>query len=296
MRLFLYFSLIVEISWYNEVSMNLSYNTKILNVALVGKPNSGKSSLINYIMGDLICIVSEKPHSTREAVLAVLNKQDTQIVLIDTPGVNDSKKKEFKELTSKAIGCLKQADCALFLIDSTKSVPQYILDLAEENSSKINIAVITKIDSVNKGRLLPMTHKLSRIFNHIFSISMAKEDEKKIDHLLEFLKNQAKPGEWQFPKEFITQKSDISKMEDRVKEALFSLLHKEIPYQLEIGITEEVKNKHHYVYIIVKGSAKYKPIVLGKISELGPKIRENLKKQLGKNVHSFLEYKVDKSK
>lgn len=274
--------------------MKLEINQKTLNIAIIGKPNSGKSSLLNKIMNDMISIISEKPHSTREPVLAVYNHNEYQLVFVDTPGVNDSTKSDFQLLTSKALSCLQDCDCGLFLIDATKPIPNYILELAKNNHNKLNIAVITKIDLVNKGKLLPMTKKLSEVFPNIFSLSLDKTHDHKINYVLDFLMNNSVEKSWEFSNLFVTTKSDVSKMKDRIQEILFKFLHKEIPYNLDIELTHEIKNKTYFIYIIIRGIAKYKPILLGKIHNIGPEVRKNLQKQLGKKVNSFITYKIQK--
>jgi GTP-binding protein Era len=269
---------------------------KILNIAVVGKPNSGKSSLINFIMNDCLCIVSIKPHSTRDPILAIYNKDDYQLVFVDTPGINDSTKCEFKSLSSKALACLQDCDCGLFLIDPTKPVPNYILNLAKNNANKLNIAVITKIDLVNKGRLLPITAELSKYFTHIFSLSVTDKYSHKVQYLMDFLIENTTDQEILFPKSMITDRPESERMKDRVREGLFSILNREIPYNLTVELDHEIKNNAHFVHITVIGMERHKPIFLSKIEYLGPEIRKNLQKQLGHNVHSFLTYKSKKNR
>lgn len=265
---------------------------KVLNITVVGKPNSGKSTLINYIMNDKICIVSEKPHSTRDNVLAIYNDEQYQLIFTDTPGVNDSKQKVFQTLTSKALNSLKNCDCALFLIDATKPLPSYILQLV--NPDLINLAVITKIDLVNHNKLLPLTEKLSGKFQNIFSISHNPKDLNRINYVLDFLKSQAKEEDLMFPVKFVTNKSPISRMVDRVQEVLFSVYDKEIPYHVHIDLDYEIKKDQYYVYITLRVNRSYQPIILGKIHALGPKIRKNLQNYLKKQVHSFIDVKLIK--
>ena len=148
---------------------------KKFEAVILGAPNCGKSTLINLLVEREICIVSDKPHTTRERTLAVLEKGDTQIIFLDTPGIDISRKSYAMKMKREAMSSSHIGDIQIFVFDATKKPLQDILHFASE-SKKVKIVVVNKIDLVNKGRLLPFTAELAKVFSTVFFIS-AKSGE-----------------------------------------------------------------------------------------------------------------------
>jgi GTP-binding protein Era len=263
---------------------------KGVKVALIGEPNSGKSTLANRFLNKKICIVSAKPHSTREPTLAVYREEDFEIIFVDTPGIGTSRKKESLELVRKAISSIEDVDLLIFLIDATKKrISSKILQIAE-STSKPKLALITKVDAVNKGRLLPLTAELSNVFKDILAFSA--KNSYGYEFLLKTIKNYSQEKEESYLIDE-TNRSISMLICDRVREVLFDTFDDEIPYKISVDLKDMYKKKsENYIYINLGCTKSQKPIILNRIKELSIKIRENISQFLNEKVHSFVEVKV----
>jgi GTP-binding protein Era len=261
---------------------------KKIEVVVLGAPNSGKSTLINLLVEKNICTISDKPHTTRERTLAILEKDETQIVFLDTPGMDISKKSYAVKMKKEAMSASHIGDVQLFIFDGSKRPMQDIIHFASE-SSKPKIALINKIDLVNRGRLLPFTSELAEVFQTVFFIS-AKNGEgckELINHLLSL----AHQGPWDFENQKTTR--NFRKIiEDKIREGIFKYMWNEIPYQSSIEIME--MNKQNKVLTIrarIYCTSSHKPIIISKIKEIGTHGRECIKSYTGEECHLFLQVK-----
>lgn len=273
---------------------------KYLNIALVGEPNAGKSSLLNQIIQQDIAIVTPKVQTTRVKLRGVFNDGDTQLVFIDTPGLFEARGKLEKAIVSNAKSAFEEADVICVLFDP-KRINDYVAGiLAQELAcKKPTYAIINKIDTLPKPQTLILAEQLSKMefFDEIFFLSA--KNGKGVRHFLNFLENKAKDGAWMYQEDDITDSPSRNIAEEITREQAYLQLNKELPYSLKVetdtwredeeGITEI----HQSIYVLKESQ---KTIFLGaggsKIKEIGRRARLKIAKVLGLKLRLFLHVKV----
>ena len=279
-------------------------NEKSLIVAIAGAPNAGKSTLMNYLIGEKISIISPKVQTTRDLIRGVFVEKETQIVFIDTPGLFIPKKARLLErkIVKTAWSGIVDAELVCLLIDATEPFSnkvKMILDQFNKKNIK-NILVLNKVDSIKKNKLLELTKQITDYypnFSEIFMIS-AKTGEC-VDKLKDFLLSQATPREWIFHNDEITDVPIKFLASEITREKLFLKLQQELPYSVDVETEkwEEFQNGdiriQQVIYVLKENQ---KPIILGKkgqlIKQIGIEVREELQKFLNKKVHLFLFVKT----
>lgn len=273
-------------------------------IAIIGHPNSGKSTLINALVGTKVSIVSAKPQTTRFSLLGVWHDDKDQMIFIDTPGLLAQPKDKLNKLIAQsAWQAFDQADVFIVLIDadSPRSCNDlFYLDKLKETGKPL-VLVINKVDLVAKSKLLPLMAELQKKadFESTFLIS-AKNGNGVIDlqkHLCGLLPH---PG-WAFDEDYLTNLSEKLFAAEITREQVFRLLHEELPYAIYVETThwEVFDNgsiKIHQDIYVERDSQK--SIVLGKkgqmIKTIGERARQVLGETLGVKVHLFLFVKVKK--
>ena len=270
-------------------------------VSVIGAPNVGKSTLINYLVGTKVSIVSPKVQTTRTQILGICIADNSQIVFIDTPGIFEPKRRLDRAMVAAAWNGTKDADLVLLLIDAKRGIDRntrQIITQLTKNSERVVLA-FNKIDLINKRDLLSMTSKIQNLkaFEHIFMISAILGDG--IDDLLERLKSLIPAGPWLFPPDQVTDTPEHLLAAEITREKLYLELHRELPYSATVE-TESWENKPdgsiRIGQIIYVERDTQKSIVLGKagrqIKQIGADSRRELEIILGKTVHLFLFVKV----
>ena len=277
---------------------------KTLTVALAGAPNAGKSTLTNYLVGEKISIISPKVQTTRDLIRGVFVEGDTQIILVDTPGVFIPKKARLLErkIVKTAWSGIRDAELVCLLIDATEGFNNKIKIILDEFKKKEinNILVLNKVDAVKKPTLLELTKKITDYypdFKEIFMIS-AKTGEG-VDKLKQYILNQATEGEWIFKDDELTDIPLKFLASEITREKLFLKLDKELPYNVDVETEkwEEFDNGDIKIQQVIYVSREnQKSIILGKkgqlIKEVGTEARQELSKFLEKKVHLFLFVKL----
>ena len=277
---------------------------KTLTVALAGAPNAGKSTLTNYLVGEKISIISPKVQTTRDLIRGVFVEGDTQIILVDTPGVFIPKKARLLErkIVKTAWSGIRDAELVCLLIDATEGFNNKIKIILDEFKKKEinNILVLNKVDAVKKPTLLELTKKITDYypdFKEIFMIS-AKTGEG-VDKLKQYILNQATEGEWVFKNDELTDIPLKFLASEITREKLFLKLDKELPYNVDVETEkwEEFDNGDIKIQQVIYVSREnQKSIILGKrgqlIKEVGTEARQELSKFLEKKVHLFLFVKL----
>ncbi len=260
---------------------------RIIKVALVGRTNSGKSTLINKIVGEKISIQNKKINTTQVNIIGIKNINETQLIFYDTPGSNylKSLNKESKKLKLNLWNSIDDSDIIAYLIDSQKVNVKFLfdqLDKLKETKKKI-IIIFNKIDLISNKKILPLISDLDKKFeiDSFFTISAIKNIG--ILNILNHIKKFSYLSEWIFKDDEITDKDDNFIVEELLRETILNYLHQEIPYNLIIKTTNfkilrnsDIKIK---IQIIIKES-RYKKIILGKKGEMIKKIRENSQKKM----------------
>lgn len=281
--------------------------TRSAFIAIVGAPNAGKSTLVNYLTGAKVSIVSPKPQTTRARVLGICIEGLAQLVFIDTPGIFEPRRRLDRAMVAAAwVGAL-EADLIVLLVDAERGLNQdtarIIHGLRERGKNVDNfppaILVLNKIDLVKKDRLLALTARLNEesMFAATFMISALDGDGVK--ELLKHLAKQAKKGPWHFPKDQISDMPQRLLAAEVTREKLYLQLHQELPYSSAVETEEWLEKPDGSVKIsqvIYIKTASQKAIVLGKggrrIKAIGEASRHELQEIFGHPVHLFLFVKV----
>ena len=278
---------------------------KLLKALIVGKPNVGKSTLLNSLVGEKVSIVSRKAQTTQKNTTGVITKDNSQLIFFDTPGLNKIEKNIRIYETFKTVA--ENVDVLIYMVDNTKksqSIDDQFRNWLNNNENKFKkkILIINKIDCIEKVNLFEITKKINGVinFDETFFISLSKKSG--MERFLNWVEKQAYSNEWLFQQ---TYKSNISKknfLSELTREKVFEYIHEEIPYNLEIktDYIEPGSNKSLKVYQTVWLQKKsYKPIILGKegksIKMISLQARLDMQKFLKSKVHLFIRLKMKKS-
>lgn len=270
-------------------------------VTVVGRPNVGKSTLINKIVGSKVSIVTAKPQTTRHRILAVHSGNNSQILFVDTPGIHRSSGKAMNRLMNRtASSALADADLILFVIDANKWTEEDDDVLQRIRDSGIAaIALLNKVDTVHPREAL--LEKLAAMaarheFAQLMPISAKKGDN--LDALLKVIPEFLPESPPLFPDEMRTDRSREFHAAETIREKLTLMLHQELPYGLTVQIERFVDEGERFVInaIIWVERDSQKGIVVGKgggrLKQVGTAARVELKQQLGRSVHLELWVKV----
>ena len=270
-------------------------------VAVIGRPNVGKSTLINAIIGRKVSIVTSKPQTTRHRILAVHTTADAQILFVDTPGLHRQAGKAMNRLMNRtATAALKDADAVLFVSDATQWTAEDddVLKLLHDCRAPV-IALLNKIDRVRpKEKLLDVISQMAerREFREILPISAEKGDN--LDRLLAILPAYLPDSPPLFPEDMITDRSRDFHVAEIIREKLTLMLHQELPYGLTVQVERFERGERgvtiHAVIWVERDSQK--GIVVGKggatLKRIGRAARLDLIEHLGCRVHLELWVRV----
>ena len=278
---------------------------KLLKALIVGKPNVGKSTLLNSLVGEKVSIVSRKAQTTQRNTTGVITKDNSQLIFFDTPGLNKIEKNIRISETFKAVA--ENVDVLIYMVDNTKksqTIDDQFRNWLNNNEHKFRkkILIINKVDCIEKVNLFEITKKINGVinFDETFFISLSKKSG--MERFLNWVEKQAYSNGWLFHQ---TYKSNISKknfLSELTREKVFEYIHEEIPYNLEIktDYIEPSSNNSLKVYQTVWLNKKsYKPIILGKegksIKMISVQARLDMQKFLKSKVHLFIRLKMKKS-
>jgi len=270
-------------------------------VAFIGRPNVGKSTLLNRLVGQKICITSRKPQTTRHRVLGIKTTSDTQFIFVDTPGIHvDDKHAMNRYMNRAAKTAVHDVDIIVFVIEATgwNKADDVVLERLKHADAKIIIAV-NKIDRLEKkDALLPLIQKLSELegISDIIPMSATKGDNTEL--LESTLKKMLPESDFFYDEEQVTDRSMRFIAAELIREKLIRRLGKELPYALTVEIEEyEIKEGVlHVGAVIWVERAGQKVIVIGKngsmLKEIGRQSRQELEKMLDTKVFVRLWVKV----
>ena len=270
-------------------------------VAVVGAPNAGKSTLVNALVGQKVAIVSPKAQTTRTRLMGVAILGETQILLTDTPGIFEPRRRLDRAMVAAAWGGAQDADLIALVIDAKTGFSTRIEAMLDtlKNRSEPKILVLNKVDVTPKEQLLTLTVQLGERlkFEEIFMVSATTGDG--IADLKAALAARMPEGPWHFPEEQVSDATDRMLAAEVTREQLYLQLHAELPYASAVETEKYEERKDGSVAIhqqILVGRDSQKAIVLGKrgarIRALGEAARTELSQLLGRKVHLFLHVKV----
>src|SRR5213594_541680 len=270
-------------------------------VALVGRPNAGKSTLLNRILGQKVSIVSPKPQTTRNRIVGILNEPRGQIAFLDTPGIHKPLHKLNVRMMDHVRTSLGEADVVALIVDATEPFgrgDKFALDLLREGVKGKRFAILNKIDLLKKQKLLPMIQRYAetKMFDEIVPVSAATGEG--IEELLDLFFKTVAPGEPLYSREDYTTQPERFFAAEIVREKLLQHAGDELPYTTAVSVDrweeEEEKNLIKIYATIVVERESQKPIVIGKggdmVKRIGTESRIELESILGARV--FLDLHV----
>ena len=269
-------------------------------IALVGRPNVGKSTLLNAIMGRKVAITSNKPQTTRNLIQGIYNDEDSQMVFVDTPGIHKPKHKLGKLLNKQTYLTFNDVDIILFLIDITEDLgkgDRFVIDLLQ-NVDKPVILVINKIDKLPRLEILKKIEHYKDLYNfdEIIPISAYKGDN--VDRLITVLTRKLTDNIKYYEDGAWTNVSTRFLISELIREKILELTDEEVPHSVSV-VVEQIEYNNNAVNInatIVVDRENLKKILVGKngsmIKEIGIRSRKDIEPLLGKNVYLDLFVKV----
>lgn len=272
-------------------------------VAIVGRPNVGKSTFMNYVLGQKIAIMSDKAQTTRNKIQGVYTKNDAQIVFLDTPGIHKPKHELGEFMVKSAYSALKEVDAVLFMVNvSEKRGPgdDFIIEKLKGIKTPIFL-VLNKIDLVTPEVLLERveSYKDALDFAGVFPISVLQGNN--VNELMEGLINALPEGPQYYPADQITDHPEYFVVSELIREKILQLTQEEIPHSVAVTVDKMQKDEfdkvHVYANIIVERKSQ-KGIIIGKggrlLKEIGTRARRDIQQLLGNKVYLELWVKVEK--
>ena len=275
-------------------------NVKSGFVGVVGEPNAGKSTLLNWLVGEKIAMTSRKANATRKRLTAIVMYKDNQIILIDTPGIHEKEKLLNKYMLNEALKVLGDSDLILYIADSRKDTSAYKRFLELNTKNIPHILVLTKIDMLKEEEILDKIAVYENLQNKKYleivpiSSTMNINREKLLDTIVKYLPNHP----YYYDPELISTENIKDIYKELIREAIFDKLQDEIPYETDIIIEKIIeKDDIDKVYaMIVTQKDTQKSMIIGKkgkkIKELGIAARKLLEQFSGKKIYLELYVKT----
>lgn len=263
-------------------------------VSLVGRPNVGKSTLLNSILGMKIAITSDKAGTTRNVINGIYNDSDSQIIFVDTPGIHKPTHKLGNLLNKKAYNNTEGVDLILFLVDISKGFgkgDQFILNRIKDKGVDVFL-LLNKIDKIkDKTKLLKDIEDLSKLYNFKEIIPLSAATNDNIDVVIKCIKDNLEESPKIYSEDELTNVSTRFIMAELVREKVLELTHDEIPHSVTCYVEsfEEKDNLVNIQVLIVVDRDNLKKIIIGKggsmLKEIGSRARYDMEKFLGKKVY-----------
>jgi GTP-binding protein Era len=269
-------------------------------VALVGRPNAGKSTLLNRILGQKVSIVSEKPQTTRNRIVGILNEAPGQIAFLDTPGIHRPLHKLNVRMMDHVRSAFTEADVIALIVDASEPFgrgDEYVIEMLRQTEGK-RFALLNKIDKLKKNKLLPLIQQYNdfKLFDEIIPISAVSGDG--VEQLVTVLFDRMPPGAPRYPNEDFTTQPERFFAAEMVREKVLRNTSEELPYTTAVSVDrfeeDEAKELIKIYATIVVERESQKAIVIGKhgsmIKKIGTEARLELEAILGTKV--FLDLHV----
>jgi GTP-binding protein Era len=272
-------------------------------VSIVGKPNVGKSTLLNQLIGQRVSVVNKKSNTTRDKILGLYHGRDYQIAFLDTPGFqNLNQSITYKQMRRQINMALDMSDIVIYLIDpytEIQAIQSVMSELARFDKSII--IVINKIDLLkNKNELLPFTDDLSKVTNISDFAFISSLKNKGIDQLVKLIVARLPMATPEYEDNKITDVTLEFRIKEEIRNAALNALHDEIPYEIDIEINSVVAEKNLIAHATIWAPKKsYKSILIGKsgrtIKAIGSEARKNIETWNNKKSSLYLQVNVRKS-
>ena len=267
-------------------------------VSFIGRPNVGKSTLLNTIIGKKVAIATNKPQTTRNLIQGIYNDSDSQIVFVDTPGIHKPTNKLGSVLNRQAYYTFDSVDVVVLLVDGSKDLgrgDEFVIDRLKEVKQSV-ILVINKIDKLSKEEIYSKIVEYNKLYPFKEIVPLSAMKKRNIDELIKVLTNYLPDGDRMFEEDFYTNSSERFMVSEIIREKVFLKTEQEVPHSLTC-VVEEMKFNRNSVSIIasiIVDRDSLKKIIIGsrgsKIKEIGMEARVDIEELLGKKV--FIELYV----
>ena len=271
--------------------------------AVIGRPNVGKSTLINSLIGQKIAIMSDKPQTTRNKILCVLTQPEAQVVFLDTPGIHKAKDKLGEYMVQAAENTLKEVDVILFVVDATEKMgagERYILERLEATKKPV-LLVVNKLDLIDRQSVLPIIAGYTAKYPFAGVVPISAREEMNLDSLLTEIKQHLESGPQYYPEDMVTDQPERLIVAELVREKVLHLTREEIPHAIAVDVDEMSTRTNGDVYIratIYVERDSQKGIVIGAkgtlLKKIGALARTDIENLLGSKVYLELWVKVKK--
>lgn len=272
-------------------------------ISLIGRPNAGKSTLLNQIIGSKIAITSSKPQTTRDNIQGIYNSEDTQMIFVDTPGIHKPKHNLGKYLNKEAYYSMHDVDLLLLVIDAKEKIGKgdiFVLEKLKE-IKKTTILVINKVDAIKKEEILKIIDIYKDLYDFADIVPVSALTGDNIDLLLKILKTYLKDEIQYYGDKEVTNKPLSFRLKEVIREKILLLTEEEVPHSTGCIIEsfEKRKNKYYIRALIIVDRPSLKYIIVGKngskIKKIGIKAREDIEQILNEKVYLELFVKVVKN-
>jgi GTP-binding protein Era len=269
-------------------------------IAILGSPNAGKSTLVNRLAGSKVTIVSPKPQTTRFRVRAVVMRGESQLVLVDTPGIFTPRRRLDRAMVAAAWGGAQDADISLLIVDARAGLTEPLRGIIEKlgKTRRPIWLVLNKTDLIPREQLLPLTAELHKLLPFAETFMISAEKGEGLDRLLDRLAEAIPPGPYLFPEDDLTDLPNRMLAAEIVREQILRQTHQEVPHHASVETetwTEKPDGSVRIDCTIYIARATQKAILIGdkgsRIREIGRLARMELIKLLERPVHLFLNVK-----
>jgi len=274
-------------------------------VILIGRPNVGKSTLANQLVGQKLAIVSNKPQTTRNKIRLILNRPDAQIIFLDTPGIHKPKHKLGEHLVELAIRTLKEADVICFLVEVLEMPgkgDEYILKQIQNKNIKTPVfLVVNKIDMISKNKLIEAMENYSKLYNFDEIIPVSALTGENIGKLVKLIIDYLPEGHKYYPEDQVTDLPESFIIADLIREKVLYLTKDEVPHSVFVTV-DEIKKKPNNLIIVMATiyveRDSQKAILIGKngsmLKKIGQLARKEIEVLFGTRMYLDLWVKVKK--
>ena len=275
-------------------------------ISIIGRPNVGKSTFLNRVIGQKIAIMSDKPQTTRNKVQGVLTLENSQMVFIDTPGIHIPKHKLGDFMLKVAKNTLREVDVIMFMVNAVEprgKIDEYIMEMLEKNETPVFL-VINKIDQVHPEKLVDIIESYTKKYDFAEILPISALQGNNVDKLLETIQSYLPQGPQYYPADQVTDHPERFIISELIREKVLHLTREEIPHSIAVVI-DKIKKEEDTEKDMIRVSAtiiverdSQKGIVIGKkgalLKEVGTRARKDIEMLLGTNVYLELWVKVQK--
>ncbi|MCE5038180.1 GTPase Era [Staphylococcus auricularis] len=272
-------------------------------VSIIGRPNVGKSTFVNRVIGHKIAIMSDKAQTTRNKIQGVMTQDDAQIIFLDTPGIHKPKHKLGDYMMRVAKNTLSEIDAIMFMVNVNEEIgrgDEYIMDMLKDVKTPVFL-VLNKIDLVHPDELMPRIKQYQSYMSFTEMVPMSALEGHNVDHFIEVLKSYLPEGPQYYPEDQVSDHPEQFVVSELIREKILHLTSEEIPHAIGVNVDRMIKKDEDHVRIeatIYVERDSQKGIVIGKggkkLKEVGKRARHDIEHLLGSKVYLELWVKVQK--